>query len=110
MTGTSNLPPAIAAFFDATNARDTERFLAAFAPDAVLDDWGRSFTGREGIARWNDTDNIGKQSHFEVTGVLETNGVHAVSITVTGNGYNGGGTIAFSLDGEGRIARVDITG
>lgn len=110
MTGTWNLPPAIAAFFEATNAADAERFLDAFAPDAVLDDWGRSFTGRAGISSWNDTDNMGAQSHFEVTGVTEKNGVHAVSISVTGNGYNGAGTIAFSLDDEGRIARVDITG
>ena len=109
MSGTDTLPPAIAEFFDATNAGDRERFLAAFAADAVLDDWGRAFTGRDGIASWNETDNIGVQSHFDVTGSTVAHGVHAVSITVTGNGYNGGGTIAFTLE-DGLISRVDITG
>ncbi len=110
MTGLEKLPPAIADFFDATNQGDRGRFLAAFVDDgAVLDDWGRTFHGREGIATWNENENMGVQSHFEVAGFTETNGVYAVSITVTGNGYNGGGTIAFTLDGH-RIARVDITG
>jgi ketosteroid isomerase-like protein len=109
MTGPENLPPAIADFFDATNQNDRERFLAAFTADAVLDDLGRSFQGRDGIARWNDTDNMGVQSHFEVEGFTEVNGIYAVSITVTGNGYNGGGTMAFVLEGD-RISRVDITG
>ncbi|MFB2598282.1 nuclear transport factor 2 family protein [Herbiconiux sp. P17] len=109
MPGLENLPPAIADFFDATNRSDRERFLAAFAGDAVLDDWGRSFSGHDGIATWNDNENMGVQSHFEVEGFTETNGVYAVAIKVTGNGYNGGGTMAFALEGD-RISRVDITG
>ncbi|SDZ13364.1 nuclear transport factor 2 family protein [Herbiconiux ginsengi] len=109
MPGLENLPPAIADFFDATNRSDTERFLAAFSADAVLDDWGRSFHGRDGIATWNENENMGVQSHFEVEGFTENDGVYAVAIKVTGNGYNGGGTMAFALEGD-RIARVDITG
>ncbi|MCS5733649.1 nuclear transport factor 2 family protein [Herbiconiux daphne] len=109
MTGFESLPPAIVDFFEATNDGDRERFLNAFADDAVLDDWGRSFRGRDGIASWNESDNIGVQSHFESSGFTVSNGVYAVAITVTGNGYNGGGTIAFALEGD-RISRVDITG
>ena len=112
MTGLENLPSAIADFFDATNQADRERFLAAFAADAVLDDWGRSFHGHEGISTWNENENMGVQSHFEVEGFTETNGIYAVAIKVTGNGYNGGGTMAFALEGDAdaRISRVDITG
>jgi hypothetical protein len=109
MTGFEKLPPAIIDFFEATNASDRERFLDAFAADAVLDDWGRSFHGREGISTWNQNENMGVQSHFESSGFVETNGVYAVSITVSGNGYNGGGTMAFVLEGD-KISRVDITG
>ncbi|MFB2556216.1 nuclear transport factor 2 family protein [Herbiconiux liangxiaofengii] len=109
MTDADRLPPAIAAFFDASNADDRDRFLAAFAPDAVLDDWGHTFTGREGVAAWNESDNMGVGSRFTVEGVTEHNGVHAVSVQVTGGGYNGRGTMAFVLDGD-LISRVDITG
>jgi ketosteroid isomerase-like protein len=109
MNGYENLPAAIADFFDATNEGDRDRFLAAFSSDAVLDDWGRTFEGRQGIGRWNDTENMGANSRFEVTGATEKNGVVLVSVVVTGDGYNGGGTVAFTLEGD-LIGRVDITG
>jgi hypothetical protein len=109
MTGFETLPPAIADFFEATNSGDRERFLDAFTADAVLDDWGRSFSGREGISTWNENENMGVQSHFETSGFTRNDGVYAVSITVSGNGYNGGGTMAFVLEGD-KISRVDITG
>jgi ketosteroid isomerase-like protein len=48
---------------DATNRGDTEAFIASFTDDAYLVDWGREFHGHEGVARWNETDNIGKHDH-----------------------------------------------
>lgn len=48
-------PTAVQRFIDATNAGDTEAFLDAFTSDASLNDWGREFTGRDGIASWNRT-------------------------------------------------------
>jgi ketosteroid isomerase-like protein len=109
VTELETLPAAILDFLDGTNASDRERFLGAFADDAVLDDWGRSFAGRERIAEWNENENMGVQSHFDVRGFSVNGNVYAVSIAVTGNGYNGGGTMAFTLEGD-RISRVDITG
>ncbi len=105
-----NLPSAVQVFVDATNAGDTDAFLAAFTPDAVLDDWGRTFTGYDGIARWNVTDNIGKRSHFEPVSAEETDtpGVWTVVLTVTGDGYNGTGPMTFTLDGD-RIACLAIS-
>ena len=43
--------------------------MAAFTTDAHLDDWGRTFDGRDGVRSWDRTDNIGKQSHFELLSV-----------------------------------------
>lgn len=96
-------------FIDATNAGDTEAFLEAFTPDAFLSDWGRDFTGRDGIAEWNKTDNIGVQSKFRLISV-ETAGADAcrVRLAVSGNGYNGEGTMAFTLVG-GQISRLVIS-
>jgi ketosteroid isomerase-like protein len=105
----STTPPVIQRFIDATNAGDTAAFLEAFTPDAFLSDWGRDFTGRAGIASWNETDNIGVQSKFRLIEV-EPNGADAyrVRLALSGNGYNGEGTMAFTLIG-GRISRLVIS-
>lgn len=105
------LPAAIAAFVDATNAGDSAAFVAAFTEDAVLDDWGRAFHGRDGVARWDRTDNTGVQAHFEVVRVEpgDAPDTWVVTLTVTGNGYHGTGPMTFTLAGD-RIARLVIAG
>ncbi|PJJ65197.1 nuclear transport factor 2 family protein [Compostimonas suwonensis] len=97
---TEQIPAAIQSFVDATNAADTEAFLACFTDDAYLNDWGREFHGHSGVASWNQSDNIGKQSHFEVVSVAERGDEVVVTMEVSGNGYNGTGPLAFTLDGE----------
>ena len=105
----STTPPVIQRFIDATNAGDSAAFLEAFTQDAFLSDWGRDFTGRDEIASWNQSDNIGVQSKFRLLEV-EPNGADAyrVRLAVSGNGYNGEGTRAFTLTG-GRISRLVIS-
>ncbi|HEV2514978.1 MAG TPA: nuclear transport factor 2 family protein [Devosia sp.] len=105
----STTPSVIQRFIDATDAGDSDAFLETFTPDAFLSDWGRDFTGRAGIAKWNETDNIGVQSKFRLLEV-EPNGAEAwrVRLAVSGNGFNGEGTMAFTLTG-GRIARLVIS-
>ncbi|MCU1529793.1 MAG: ketosteroid isomerase [Frondihabitans sp.] len=90
-------PPAIAAFISATNAEDTQGFLAAFADDALLDDWGRRFHGPSEIASWNLSDNIGKHSRFDLVEIVEGEqpGEYIVTMDVAGEGYNGIGTMTF---------------
>jgi ketosteroid isomerase-like protein len=101
---------AIQAFFDATNAGDNDAFVAAFADDAVLIDWGREFRGHAEIARWNANENIGVQSHIGVTGSERTeSGSVVVGVQVSGNGYNGGGSFEFDTAG-GKITRMQIRG
>jgi len=97
----------IARMVEATNAGDTPSFLATFSEDAYLEDWGRGFHGRAGAASWNETDNIGKRSHFEVLGQRDEGDTQVVSIKVTGGGYNGTGDIVFTVAGE-QITRMII--
>jgi hypothetical protein len=85
---------------EATNRGDTDAFIASFTDDAYLVDWGREFHGHDGVAGWNETDNIGKQSHFEVRDARRNGDEHVVTIEVTGNGYNGTGDIVFALEGD----------
>jgi hypothetical protein len=104
-----DLEPAIRQMIDATNRGDDEAFLDAFADDAVIDDWGRTFTGRTEIAGWNDRENIGVHSRIEATSVDRDGDQIRVGVQVTGEGYNGGGAMTFTLSGD-RIARMVITG
>ncbi|WP_217571952.1 nuclear transport factor 2 family protein [Mesorhizobium sp. GbtcB19] len=101
-------PDPIRRFVEATNAGDTAAFLDAFTDDAFLSDWGRDFHGRDGVARWNQSDNIGVQSKLSIVRVTQRDGVHHVRVAVTGNGFNGEGDMAFTLNGE-RIASLIIS-
>jgi ketosteroid isomerase-like protein len=106
----ATVPVPLQAFVDATNAADSEAFVATFTEDAVLDDWGRVFHGRPGVASWNLTDNIGKQAHFEIVDVRPGDRPDSVvaTLTVTGNGFNGTGPMTFTFDGD-LIARLVIS-
>jgi len=105
-----DLEPAIRQLFDATNRGDSEAFVDAFAADGVVDDWGRTFTGREQIAGWNRRENIGVNSHIEITRVERDGDAIQVGVAVSGDGYNGGGAFTFTLAGDGKVARMVITG
>jgi hypothetical protein len=104
-----SLPVPLEAFVTATNAADNETFLEVFAEDAYLRDWGREFHGRDGIARWNRTDNIGKRAHFAVLDVSITNGGAGATLTVdvSGNGFNGVSDLEFRL-ADGQITSLII--
>lgn len=109
MTGTP-LPAAIRTFIDATNRGDSNAFVNAFTEDAHLDDWGRGFDGHDGIRSWNRTDNIGVNAHFDLV-TLETGDgpdSYIVTLTVSGDGYNGTGPMRFQLRG-GMIATLKIS-
>lgn len=98
-------------FVEASNAADQERFLAAFASDATLTDFGRTFAGRGEIGRWSDAEHIGVRNHLEVTGVTRSPGgdVVTLSVLVSGGGFNGPGTFALSLsDDRARITHLEI--
>ncbi|MFG3206643.1 nuclear transport factor 2 family protein [Streptomyces sp. NPDC048192] len=104
------LPDAIRVFIEATNNGDSEAFVAAFAPDAYLNDWGREFHGHRGVGDWNRTDNIGVQAHFDLVSARQAaeDGRYLLTLKVSGNGYNGTGPMDFQLC-DGLIASLRIS-
>lgn len=106
----TQIPLPIQRFVDFTNAGDSEAFIDLFTQDAYLEDWGRKFFGREGAASWNKTDNIGQNSHFDIKSFRTNNqpDSYVLTVKVSGNGYNGTGDIAFTLEGN-RITRMVIS-
>lgn len=103
----SEVPSAVQRMIDATNAGDHEAFVAAFAPDAVLVDWGKEFEGREGIASWDFSDNIGRQAHFEIVESVAEGDVWIVTLAVTGGGFNGESGFRFEF-ADDLISRLEI--
>ncbi|WP_031521393.1 nuclear transport factor 2 family protein [Streptomyces sp. NRRL F-5123] len=104
------LPVPVAAALEAANAGATEDFLAAFAEDGAVDDWGREFRGHDAIRAWSDAEFIGKQVRLDVTGCHRTDGdTITVSAQVGGNGYNGPSDFAFTVSGD-RVSLMKITG
>jgi hypothetical protein len=55
----TELPRQVQAILDAANRGDRAAFLAAFAADGVVDDWGGEFRGADEIGRWSDGEFIG---------------------------------------------------
>lgn len=55
------VPEPVASFVDAVNDHDEEAFLDAFTADGFVDDWGRTFTGRDAIKGWSDREFIGAE-------------------------------------------------
>lgn len=106
----TDLPAVVQEFIDATNAGDTERFVATFTDDAYLNDWGREFHGPDGVRSWDETDNIGMKSHFDLVSVEPGSGPgeYTVTITVRSNRFNGTGPFRFTLR-DGRIARLVLS-
>ncbi len=103
----TTLPASVEQFFTASNAGDTEAFIAAFTDDALLNDSGREFVGRDEITSWNDTENVGVQTTFAVGGFDEGPGAVTVDVRVSGNGYNGPATFIFVLRDD-RISHLLI--
>jgi len=104
----SVIPAPIQRFVDATNRADRAGFLSTFTEDAVLTDWGRTFEGRTRIADWDRTDNIGVKSHLAIEHLTQTGNTCRAQVKVSGQGFNGTGTMTFHLAGD-HIARLDIS-
>lgn len=95
-----SIPHPVSDFIDTVNAHDEQGFLDAFTEDATVDDWGRTFTGRDEIKGWSDREFIGSQ------GVLtpEEVSVDGTSVTVVGdwksNYANGRSSFTFISAGD----------
>jgi ketosteroid isomerase-like protein len=107
---TSSIPAAIRDFIETTNRGDSAAFVDTFTPDAVLNDWGTEFHGRNAIADWNETDNIGVQAHFDVVDLEPAGkpGSFVATLTVTSNKHSGTGPMTFVVEGE-KIRSLEIT-
>jgi hypothetical protein len=101
------LPAPVAAALQAANAHDTDAWLATFAGDGVVDDWGREFRGAAAIRGWSDREFIGVSVTLDVTGVETRGDETVVTAQVGGDGFNGPSHFAFRVAGD-RVTRMTI--
>ncbi|KAB2812698.1 nuclear transport factor 2 family protein [Pimelobacter simplex] len=69
---TTQMPEPVATLVDAVNAHDEDAFLACFADDGYVDDWGRVFRGRTAIDGWSSKELIGAHGTLSVWSVATT--------------------------------------
>ncbi|GAB3486301.1 hypothetical protein GCM10027440_30900 [Nocardiopsis coralliicola] len=104
---TPEVPEPVATFIERVNAHDEEAFLSAFTAEGTVDDWGRTFTGREAIKAWSGKEFIGSRGVLTVEEVATAGS----SVTVVGdwrsNHANGRSKFIFDIDG-GKIAAMTI--
>ncbi|KRM72148.1 hypothetical protein [Lacticaseibacillus brantae] len=105
----ATVPEVLQAVIQTTNTGDSVGFVNLFENEGLIDDWGTKYVGRDRIGRWNQTDNIGRQSQFTlVDAVEEAPGQWLLHIKVAGLGFNGTSPFRFTLSPAGKIAAMQI--
>ena len=107
----TELAPAIVAYLEAANARDTSAVAHCFADDANVFDEGQHQVGTAAIARWMEDTARRYQPRVEVLEVHHRTGKVLVSNVVSGN-FPGSPLelrYTFRLNEQGKISRLDIS-
>lgn len=81
---TQALPKPITEYIEASNTFDGDRLIAAFAPDALVNDARREFWGVDSIKRWSEREIIGDKVTMEVSNCVEHYGDVIVSALMDG--------------------------
>jgi ketosteroid isomerase-like protein len=103
------LIPTLAAYIDASNARNADALIACFSPDAVVVDEGRTHRGSDQILQWIAQTEAAYAFTLEVTNVAEQGSETVVTCRVTGT-FEGSPIqlrFFFTLEGD-RIAALTI--
>lgn len=96
----STLPEPVARLVAAVNSGDTQGFLDTFAPDGVVNDSGRVFTGRDEIQSWSDAEFIGMHATLDVTAEITTGEYTTITATVGGEGFTGESQFSFTVEDD----------
>jgi hypothetical protein len=80
-----SLPPTIARFIDASNARDLDSAVACFATDAVVEDEGETHRGLGEVRAWKQATEDRYRYIIDPTGIDRRGGQAVVRATLAGN-------------------------
>ena len=79
------IPQAIAVFIEATNAHNTDEFLATLTDSAVITDEGQEYRGIAAIKTWSDEKYVGAKVTLDVVKVVNSGEKSIVTVKVDGN-------------------------
>lgn len=79
------IPPAIAAFIAATNAHNTDEFLATLTDSAAITDEGQEYRGMAAIKAWSDEKYVGAKVTLDIVEVVNRGDKTIVTVKVDGN-------------------------
>ena len=68
---TASLPPVVADYLAAVNAFNLDGMVAAFAPDAYVNDSRREISGIDAIRRWAEKEMVGDHVTMEPLEVID---------------------------------------
>jgi hypothetical protein len=108
MTTPAGIPEPIQRALTAIDDQDNDAFVAAFAADGFVDDWGRQFRGHDRIRSWSENELIGKRATFTDTLVATAGNPLTIVTQVGGDGFNGPSHFTFAV-ADGLIASMTIT-
>lgn len=105
----SEIPALVRNMRDTINRGDAEGYLALFAPDAVVDDWGSRHEGIAAIRAWSQQEQIDAKGHLTVTRVVsDTGGVIVFDTDWTSSFFSGLGRFTVTVR-DGKIAELRIS-
>jgi ketosteroid isomerase-like protein len=82
---TTKLPTVIQSFIKATNHHDGDAFIETFAHDALVNDFSRTFCGKDSIKQWSDKEMIGDKVTFEAAEIVEHYGEFMITALTDGD-------------------------
>ena len=95
-----SLPEPAQRMVEAINAANTEAFVAAFASDGHVDDWGRVLRGADGIRSWANTDAIGAGARMTVISAETEGDTNRVRFAWESSVFNGESDGIFVVQGD----------
>jgi len=104
-----DLPKAIELYMSSENAHDTDALAHCFAPDATVQDEGRTRRGLKEIEAWRRETREKYQHSVEPIAVAERDGKTIVATKVSGNFPGSPVTLDFVFRlTDGRISALEI--
>ena len=85
MSGELQIPQSIAAFIEATNAHNTDEFLATLTDSAVITDEGQEYRGIAAIKAWSDEKYVGAKVTLDVVEAVNSDAKTKLTVEVDGN-------------------------
>jgi len=101
------VPSPVQAMIDAINEGDTEAFVAAFAADGFVNDWGTVKAGPEGVRSWAESDAIGAGAKMTVLSADSEGNTTRIRFGWSSSVFNGESDGIFVITGD-RLASFTI--